>query len=158
MMNIQYKPTPGDKIYVSFDDGIDLEYEIIEWGVPEWNQYWAILKKDDRVYTVNISHITSFSLEKDINASIQPKYIIKRGNKENKIIKELPENKKIVKEPELKLENGGIDIINRTKKLVDLYGERTNLVRAQIKDHLTNAELKPVEDNYAMPSFKKRST
>jgi hypothetical protein len=101
-------------------------------------------------------------ITKIVKASTSPKYHIVRRNKNvpQNISKTITEGSKVVKEPEVSLDNSlaGKDPIEQAQTLVQLYKQKSRLVSEQISDHLNDKELKEPEKVYAMPSFEKRTT
>lgn len=93
------------------------------------------------------------------SVSDNPQYkIVRRGNKQaSSVTKTLNEGDKVVKEPDLSLDNSlaKMDPVHQAQALVDLYEQKRRLVGESVKDHLTSEDLKETKSNYALPSFKK---
>lgn len=192
------QPTKQDYVKLTTSGGDPIDGIILQWGVEEWGQKWAILKKDDEIVQVNIANIITYSLIKNsdspaeyqivrkakekiaeeqtqneqpetekeevfkIKASYNdfPKYkIVKRGTpKQISFSRSINEKTGVIERDIEKDLFSNKNTIDKSKALLELYEEKRRLAQQDIKDHLTNKDLRDIKEVYELPSFTKRST
>lgn len=160
-------PEKGDKIFIKLAGNANGSYcTVLEWDTKSCDQKWAVLKeeRDNVKYQVNMSQIAAYSVLQ--KTSVQPKqYAIKQATQtttvntvseatipQYKIAKRVEPDK----DPSPKLK-GVLDPQMRAMKLAALRQEQQKEKAKEIKDHMTDSELKVTKHHYEMPSFKKRS-
>ncbi len=126
-------------------------------------QYQVVEKvTDDNGKAIHDDNGERVKVTRPIKLSMaDPKYqVVRRGIATKTITRSIPDGEKVVKEPEVSLKKSlaGLNVMEQSKELVDLYHEKRRLEAESIKDVLTSKELKEPTNNYAMPSFKKHSS
>lgn len=183
-MGIGGTPLAGDQVVVYSGENSWARGTVINWGVEAWGQHWVTLKTHTDHHTqINIAQIQNYTIEKRAQTgyelvttteedgkvvknarSVKPqgphtKHTIKRGlahRKENIISRSIATPDKGVEEPTVaspKLEG---DPITQAQTLAELYNQKRKMAQEDVSDHMKREDLVEVEENYALPSFKKR--
>jgi len=159
-------PQKDDQIFIKLVGAASGDYcSVIDWGADGWNQKWAILNVNGTKCQINISQIAHFNI---IKRGDSKQYTINKSAKHDNpalaratkqaIATVTKMEKRVEPDPDPTPELQGVtDPTLRALKLVDLRKTQQKIKAEQIRDHMTDSELKPVKHHYEMPSFKKRT-
>jgi len=184
-LGIGCTPLAGDMVTVSLATGNPITGTVLNWGAEAWDQNWITVKSDEGAQVqMNIAHIRSYSILKRAQAeeyklvrtetkegevvksaravstqNAEPKFRIKKGQRlreESGISRTIDTPAKGVEETTvqgIKLEGGPI---NQAQQLAELYDQKRKMTQQDVSDHMRREDLVEVNENYGLPSFKKR--
>jgi len=53
-------PKAGEVVNIITKDKTEIEGEVVEWGVPQWEMLWAVVKDETKTFTINMNDISVF--------------------------------------------------------------------------------------------------
>ena len=179
-------PLAGDQIAICMGENTWARGTVVNWGAEAWEQQWATLKVEGGSQVqINIAKIQNYTIEKRAQAdyqlvttsekdgevvkharSVKPQgpltqHTIKRGlahRKESMITRAISTPAKGVEEPTVQSPTLEGDPITQAQQLASLYDQKRKMAQEDVSDHMKREDLVEVDENYALPSFKKRTT
>lgn len=159
-------PQVGDFISIIQNNGDKIEGQVINWGAENWDQYWATIKADDQYLQINISSVSKYYLKKPtaaiaiVNKKTNESKIIKAGGVETEpiITRRVAEQQSSFKE-EANGANSHLSMnpVERARFQASQYQNRIESDRQAAHKQMTRQSVEKVKNNYAVPSFKKRT-
>lgn len=126
-------------------------------SIKEWEQYFLAIDEDNNPNSISyipVCNITKLIADESENVLTTVGIIDEQGDlaKSYKKIFSIPEEVKVVKEPEVEIPKDFSQQL-RAKGLVDLVAERNIAIKAELSKNMRNVDRRFPEVSYGLPSF-----